>query len=317
MPGQTETQIGPVPEGAASEALQFVAGGRRRDVSAALRAEGLQRAIGCGDGHWLWWARRGGRCVGASLVLAGSGRVGMLSCSPAGAPGVDAACVSATIRGAARRALGDGLAFVQSLLAPTRREDIAVLVSAGLHRLAELAYLRLDLTRPVPREDEGRYAWRTYRRYGEEELLETVEATYVQSCDCPGLRGLRRIADVIEGHKASGVFSPRSWWIVFAEGRPAGCILVNGSSVSPGSMDVVYLGVAAAFRGRGIGRAMVRRAARWARRRKRRVLTVAVDTGNDYARRIYDEAGFRETSRRLAYILPMASPQAEPTGTVC
>ena len=48
---------------------------------------------------------------------------------------------------------------------------------------------------------------------------------------------------------------------------------------------------------------MVSRAARWARRRGRRSLTVAVDAANPYAKRIYDELGFRWTHRRLAYIL--------------
>ncbi len=309
-----ETEIAPVPEGATSETLRFLAGGRRRDIPTAVRAEAFERMIDrCGGRCRFWWARRDGRCVAASLAVAGPGRVGMLSHSPLAAPGVDGGCVAAVVERAGRQALGDGLAFIQSLLAPALRADSEMLVSAGFRRLAELLYMRLDLAERVAAKGEERCTWRSFRRYTEEELSSVIEATYEQSFDCPPLRGLRPLSDVIEGHKASGVFSPRSWWIAGVEHRPAGCILVNDSTVSPGEMDLVYMGVAREFRGRGIGRAMVRRAARWARRRKRRALTVAVDTENTYAKRIYDQSGFRETFRRVAYILPRESLAAGAT----
>jgi len=309
-----EMDIAPVPQGAVGEALRFLAGGRRRDVATAVRAEAFERMVGrCGGRRRFWWARRGGRCVAASLAVAGFGRVGMLSHSPLDAPGVERAGVLAVVERAGRQALADGLAFVQSLVAPTRQADMAVLVSAGFRRLAELVYMRLDLAEPLAGEDRGRYAWRSFRGYTEEELSSIITATYEHSLDCPALRGLRAVSDVIEGHKASGIFSPRSWWIVSVGSRPAGCVLLNDSTASPGAMDLVYMGVASEFRGRGIGRAMVRRAARWARRRRRRFLTVAADTRNIYAKRIYDELGFRETLRRLAYILLREAPPTEGT----
>lgn len=230
---------------------------------------------------------------------------------------MDGDCVSAVVALASRQALGDGLAFVQSMLAPTLKADMAMLVSAGFRRLAELIYMRLDLAGPVAGEDEQRCAWRDFGGYTEEELSSIITATYEDSLDCPGLRGLREMPDVIEGHKASGAFSPSSWWIADVQGRPAGCVLVNDSTVSPGAMDLVYMGVAREFRGRGLGSTLVRRAARWAGRRKRGSLTVVVDCGNVYARGVYDRLGFRETFRRVAYILTGPTAEDEQAFGAC
>ena len=300
-----EADIRAVPARATSEALRFLAGGLREDIPTAIRMEALERAISrCGWRHRLWWALRQGRCVGASLVVPSVGRVGMLSHSPLDAPGVEAESVRAAVAAASHAALGDGLAFVQSLLAPQRRADMAMLAQAGFCKLAELVYMRLGL--PAPDDNAGLwgYTWRDYRRYGEEELHEVIVSTYEASADCPRLRGLRPIRDVIASHKAGGVFSPRSWWIASDAGRPAGCILVNDSAASAREAEVVYMGVVRAFRGRRLGEAMVRRAVRWARRRKCQGLRVVVDAANTYAKRIYDRVGFRETLRRVAYILP-------------
>ena len=242
--------------------------------------------------------------MGVALVLPSVGRVGMLSHSPLDAPGVEADAVRDAVAAASAAALADGVAFVQSLLSPRRRADLAMLAEAGFRKLAELVYMHLELPAPDAIAGLGRYTWRNYRRYGEAELSEVIESTYDDSLDCPSLRGLRPVADVIASHKASGVFNPRSWWIASVSGRPAGCILVNDSAGTSNEAEVVYMGVARAFRGQRLGEAMVRRALRWARRCKRQGLRVVVDSSNIYAKRIYDRVGFCETLRRAAYILP-------------
>jgi GNAT superfamily N-acetyltransferase len=137
-----------------------------------------------------------------------------------------------------------------------------------------------------------------------------IAGTYEESLDCPVLCGLRELSDVLASHRASGVFSPETWWIAYISGRAAGCVLVNGSGTGAEDMDLVYMGVVRDFRGRGLGRAMVRRAAGWARRHRRAALTVAVDALNVYAKAIYDRQGFRQTVRRLAYMRSARSPVA-------
>jgi ribosomal protein S18 acetylase RimI-like enzyme len=287
-----------------AETLRFVVGGTRRDIPVALRAEAYERMIQhCGGRYVLWWARREGRCVAASLVVAGAGGVGMqFHCPPQG-PGVHVPSIPPVIRQASGQALDEGLSFVQSLVPIARKTDIGLLDAAGFERLAELVYMSLDLGGRIGLDGPVGCQWRSGEQYDESELAAAIRGTYEDSLDCPALYGLRTLPQVIEGHKASGVFNPQSWWIVEVSGQPAGCVLVNDSPSSVGDADLVYLGVWRAFRGRGLGRAMIRHAARWAQQQKRVFMTVAVDSANIYAMRIYEGEGFRQTDRRLAYIL--------------
>jgi ribosomal protein S18 acetylase RimI-like enzyme len=300
---QQEAQVEPVAPAAMREAVLSLAGGQRRDVSAELRAEGYERMIEqAGGRHRFWWARRGGRCVAACLIVPSPGRVGIVFHSPSQAPGVDGGCLAAVVRESSREALDDGLSFVQSLVAPGRGGDVAALTAAGFERLAELIYMRLDLAAAVPAADDEGWLWRDCRPFDAAELAATITGTYEDSLDCPALCGLRELSDVLASHRASGVFNPETWWIAYISGRAAGCVLVNDSGTGAEDMDLVYMGVVRHFRGRGLGRAMVRRAAGWARRNRRSALTVAVDASNVYAKAIYDRQGFRQTVRRLAYM---------------
>jgi mycothiol synthase len=300
-------QVEPVPPAAVAETLRFVVGGTRRDIPVALRAEAYERMIRhCGGRYGLWWARRDGRCVAASLVVAGAGGVGMQFHCPPQAPGVEAGSIPPVIRRASARALEEGISFVQTLVQSARHADAGLLEAGGFERLAELVYMNLDLGGPIQPEGLVGCRWRNYEQYDESELSAVIRGTYEQSLDCPALYGLRTLPQVIEGHKASGVFSPQSWWILDVAGRPAGCVLVNDSPSAAGDADLVYLGVVGYARGRGLGRAMVRHAARWAQQQRRVFMSVAVDSSNVYAMRIYDSEGFRQTDRRMAYIL---SPQ--------
>jgi len=310
---QPEVQIEAVGDAERSEALRFLVGGQRRDVSVAVRAEAFERMIErCGGKFWLRRARRGARHVAAALAVASPGRVGMVFYSPLAGPGTEPQCVAPLVREASRSALNSGLAFVQSLVVPGRDGATAMLASAGFERLAELIYMRMAISSARAEGGGRRYTWRSYRKFRQAELESVILGTYEDSLDCPRLCGLRSLSDVIAGHKASGVFSPRSWWIVEHAGRPAGCILVNGSTADAQTMEVAYMGVVRAFRGRGVGRTMLRRAARWARRRRRRVLTVAVDSENVYAKRVYVQEGFLETDRRVAWILAAGRRGAAP-----
>jgi len=207
-------------------------------------------------------------------------------------------------------ALRSGLSVVQALLLPDAAPDVAMLESAGYRRLAELIYMRLNLaSAPAPRDDPE-LTWRDYQQFEPAELAEVITATYEGSLDCPALCGLRRASDAIAGHKATGIFRPQTWWIVEQNGRPAGCALLNDSKTD-GVCELVYLGVVPSFRGRGLGRTMLRRAASEARASGRIAMTLAVDSHNIYARRLYDGEGFRVTGRRFAYAMFGGSVQAK------
>ncbi len=310
----SEAKIEPVPRRRRSEALHFLAGGLRHDEVSDARAEAIERmARSGGDAVRLWWSRRRRHCVAAAMVTESPGRVGMLFHSPADAPGVSVEALVDLVRGVSRAALNaGGVSFVQALLLPDSSADASALEKAGFELLAELVYLLLPLAsvRQAGSAGEEEPARRNYGEFNEEELKEIIKLTYIDSMDCPLLSGRRDLDDVIAGHKAGGLFRPEAWHIIGCDGAPAGCILVNDHPTSR-SADVVYMGVVPSQRGKGLSGRMLRRAAEDARKRGMETMTLAVDNGNTYARKVYAAEGFRERDHRLAYIMMRESDPVE------
>ena len=249
---------------------------------------------------WLWWARRWRRCVASALVLSTPGGTGMVFYSPADAPGVDAGALPELVRRITDDALAGGATFVQAMLEPTDRVNAPVARAAGFQVLAELVYLERDLT-ATPPAPQGGLTWRRYGEFDDKQLIRVIAATYEGSLDCPDLCGVRAMEEVIAAHKNSGIFRPESWWIAENGGEAVGCILVN--DVATGAKaDVVYVGVAPPWRGRGFGREMIEHASAATAERGLHAIALAADARNAPATRIYEAAGFHETARRVAYV---------------
>lgn len=311
-----EIKTGPVGRFSRRKAFRLLAADSgANSASRADVLEKLYRRHRRDSGALLWHARRGRRTVAAAMVVPNPGRFGMLLFSRFGAMGVDPSALATLLRCVWTAACDCGLAFVQSLVPLEARGDIAVLESAGLEQLAELIYMRLNLldadsASKAPSQVCDDCTWRSDEQFDEAELCDVIARTYEGSLDCPALTGVRSIQDVVAGHKASGTFRPASWWIVERHRHAAGCILVNGS-VSPGVAEVVYMGVAPAFRGQGLGGAMLAHAAREVRREKNCAMTLAVDSCNAPALGLYASAGFTRVFSRVAYTSPLHPPPEE------
>ena len=311
-----KTKIQPVPPSRHREALRFVVAGADRDEGCTARLAALQAAADRAgrEATELWWARRRRRCVAAAMVLARPGRTGMLFRSPADAPGVDRQALSEVVRGIAESAL-KRLYVVQAFLAPEAAKELAVLEAAGFTLLVELVNLRLELPAWPPAQttqDRGPWSCRRYGEFDDSELGAVISATYAGSLDCPALCGLRPMADVLAAHKTSGVFRPESWWIFDFDGRAAGCILVNAAGASSDLVEVVYLGVCPSYRGRGLGRRMLRHAIEQVTRDGAAAVKLAVDSRNVYARDIYDQMGFGAIDRTRVMAQMRSAPQEAP-----
>jgi len=312
----SEVKTGPVGRFSRREAFRLLAADS--GANWASRADVLARLYRRhrGDaGAMLWHARQGRRTVAAAMIVPNPGRFGMVLFSRFGAPGVDPSALATLLGRLWAAGCDSGLAFVQALVPVEARGDVAVLETAGLEKLAELVYMRLNLIEAACASESALgacddWTWRACEQFDEAELCDVIARTYAGSLDCPALTGVRSISDVVAGHKASGTFCPASWWIVERGGRPAGCILINGSA-SPCVAEVVYVGVVPAFRGQGLARAMLAHAAREARRQKNCAMTLAVDACNAPARGVYESAGFTRIFSRVAYTSPLHPPSQQ------
>jgi mycothiol synthase len=136
---------------------------------------------------------------------------------------------------------------------------------------------------------------------GERLLREALEASYINTLDCPALCGLRSTEDVVTSHRSVGVYDPGLWWLVLVDRRAVGCMLIN-PEVAPETAELVYLGLAPEARGKGIARGLLALAIARLGARAERVLACAVDLQNTPALRLYERLGFRRFATRIAVV---------------
>ncbi len=301
-----QVEIQAVPRRHRGAAISFLVGQTDSDRRTRARTQAMQQMVARAGtaASRLWWARSGRKTLASALVVEAVGRTATLFFSPPDTPGVDRKQLSNLIVQISADAVEGGMSLVQSLIEPEETARIEVLAESGMILLADLLYMGRDLLScPPGRQIDGdELVWRNFQQFTEAELADIISRSYADSLDCPALRGVRDMPDVIAGHKSSGSFCPEAWWIVSCPGEstPTGCIIVN-DSVSGPSSDIIYMGVAPEFRRRGLARAMLHRVIAQAGVRDRQGVSVAVDRQNDRAMGVYRECGFVEIRRRLAY----------------
>lgn len=274
----------------------------------------------------LWCAQDdAGRYRLAVLAVPSPGRTAMLVATRARSRAdVDALRDVIAI---AARGVADLADIAQALIDPAQSLDIAAFESASFRKMATLDYLERPLPRagalappsipdgwtiePVaPRavlDGESLSALEPALR---SELIALLEATYIDTRDCPGLAGLRHTSDVLEGHFGTGV--RRRHWLVARKidagkpGRALGLCLLNGSPEGT-SAELAYFGVAAAARGKGIGSALLACGLHACSVDRMSSVTLALDANNEPAKNLYDSAGFRKTISRVALVLPLTA----------
>jgi ribosomal protein S18 acetylase RimI-like enzyme len=143
-----------------------------------------------------------------------------------------------------------------------------------------------------------------------------MEAWQAQAADWEALRQLRlrALADAPDAFASTleeEVAFPAEVWRRRAEGGPAsanfiareggvdvGLAAVFAEPDVPGRMHLVSMWVDPRYRRRGVARALVDQAVRWAAERRAREVILWVADQNTAARRLYERLGFRPTGER-------------------
>jgi len=194
-----------------------------------------------------------------------------------------------------------GVKLAQALVLPEHKAIAEPLTRHGFRHITSLCYLRhfLDLSAP----DLGRADQLEYRSMSECDPLifrETLDHSYSGTLDCPEINGIRTIEEVIEGHQG-GDIDPNRWWLAKRAGRPVGVLLMNDEH-ELGGWDIAYVGVVPDARRHGVGRALVQKALFEAKAAGVSQVTLAVDSRNQPARKLYHEAGFEEFEVREVFL---------------
>jgi len=252
-----------------------------------------QRGINLGD---VWIAERGGQIISGMLPVVSPGHTMLLlmpmehSADIAADVLLDEVCHQFSNR---------GVRLAQALLDPAEPAMEKRLIAHRFRRMAELLYLQVAV-KPVPSPalPEG-FTWQTYSPQSHALFAQTVTSSYHGSLDCPGLNGVRDIEDVLSGHKSAGEFDPR-FWFVLTEGDQGRGVLLLSRLPNCDATELVYLGLTPEARSRGLADLLMRQAIAASAEMGQARLSLAVDSGNIPALRLYYRFGMSKVASKIA-----------------
>jgi mycothiol synthase len=286
----------------------------------------LRRGISLSD---LWLAERTSdhTLAWAVLPIVSPGRT-LLLLGPSDPPhrrGADTGAVAEMlVERVCAHFAGTGVQLAQVLLDPADEISRRLYESRGFRRVAELLYLhgaprRRSVSPPLP----PGFGWLSYSAQTHDRFIAAIAETYQHSLDCPALNGLRDMNDVLAGHKASGEFDP-ALWVLLCEhvphhggggkdvGGAAACVahgVLLLSRMPPGdALELVYLGLTPAARGRRLGDLLLKEAMATVAAQGASRLSLAVDSQNAPALRLYYRHGLHRIASKLALMRVLEAP---------
>lgn len=193
-----------------------------------------------------------------------------------------------------------GVVMAQALL-PTRDDPaVEMLESIGFTYLTHLDYM-IGQTQSAPWEQPSDgLRFEPYDAYQRSRMTTLVDATYVDTSDCPELNGVREPDDVLAGYQSTGAFDPAKWFIASHGGRDVGVLLLTEHAEAR-QWELVYMALVPQARRKGFGMQMVRFALAKAYAAGIATLLLAVDARNQPGIRLYEKCGFRVWDRRVVY----------------
>jgi len=288
---------------------------RPDEYSAALRllfddldetARNLRLAVvldQLGDGlapQLLLVAVRDDQLVGAGWVSPAAGKTGLLQ-MPRLIPGEDLQTADVILA-----ALNDAVAeadvqLVQAMLTSDQSADRRQLEEHGYDLAADLHYLSCQANHFPRSLPQSELTYRRAQNYGEAEFCRLIERTYIDSLDCPMLDGMRDMADVLEGYRATGTHDPSLWLIAQVAEQTVGCLLLT-KHLEHNYWELIYMGVVPEARGNGWGYQITQQALWLAQQARQRMVVLGIDSQNEPARAAYRRAGFEKFEQRLVML---------------
>lgn len=193
-----------------------------------------------------------------------------------------------------------GIRMTQVLLQETDSPQAATLLSAEFSRLTELLYLNWEAAATEDSLPES-LSFEKYREAQSPRLAALVEQTYEATQDCPALGGQRPMQDVLDGYRATGVFSPERWLLIRESQHDVGVLLLTEHAAA-NHWELLYVGLVPTARGRRLGCAAVRHAQALAYAAGAERIVLAVDAENFPAIKMYNETGFTAWDRRTVFV---------------
>jgi ribosomal protein S18 acetylase RimI-like enzyme len=256
----------------------------------------------------IWGAERAGKFVWVVLPMVSPGKtVLLLDWSPITD---EARPLAAQLIGRiCQHFAGQDIHLAQVLIEPQNAPAQQFFAELGFGQIAELIYLQGQIFRAIqPLRLPASMRFLAYSPQTHALFAEAILQSYRDSLDCPALGGLRDIEDIITGHRSTGEHDPAMWQLLMENDTPLGVVLL---SRIPGtdSMELVYLGLRPEARQRGLGDVLVLQAMHLVSTERRHNLSLAVDSENSPALKLYYRHGLQQIATRTVMLRDLRRPQ--------
>jgi len=195
-----------------------------------------------------------------------------------------------------------------------------LLQAAGFQLLAEMMLMSLDANRfpPYPHQSPGSSGagvnarndsavWVNLDQLGDRgrQLFSDIAiTTFIDTRDCARLSDFRTAEEIVQGYLESPTFNPAMASLLQVQDQWAGCLILStycnselptgDPTTEQGVIELAYMGLVPAFRGRGLGRVLLAETIATSRAAGASRIVLAVDRENHPAVAIYRDLGWEE-----------------------
>jgi ribosomal protein S18 acetylase RimI-like enzyme len=268
-----------------------------------LRVSNALTLLGAGDlePEGIFVIRQGVKLAGALVCVPLRGASGLLW-PPFVRSGAERALQEdQLVRSALSWLRGRGAKLAQAVLGSAEVRLAAPLERSGFRHITRLDYLRHRLESVEWPKTPASFSCQTYPHSDPQLFQQTLLRTYEGTQDCPELNGVRTMDEILDGHRAQGVFDPNRWRLAWDGAAPVGVLLAT-EVVEWQGWDISYVGVVPEARRRGIGRWLTQLVLGDAKAAGASQVTLAVDARNRPAWNLYVHLGFELWDQREAYL---------------
>ncbi|HEX4054377.1 MAG TPA: GNAT family N-acetyltransferase [Tepidisphaeraceae bacterium] len=253
------------------------------------------------DLNSIWVAESGGQLIWAALPVVSPGKTLLLLASSQITDGGLPAAVQ--LVGELCDYFGQhDVHLAQVLIEPQQAMAQRFFAGLGFVEIAELIYLQGYIPRAAKSPQmPQQMRFLAYSPESHGLFADAILQSYRDSLDCPALSGLRDIEDIIAGHQSTGDHDPAMWQLLTERENPLGVLLLS-RILHTDAVELVYLGLRPEARGRGLGTLLMQRAMHLILADHRRSLSLAVDSKNEPALKLYYSHGMQRIAARLAMI---------------
>lgn len=251
----------------------------------------------------LWIAKHQDQIVSAGWAQPQSGNAATLW-PPVSNRGCESQVASTLLREIVIVLDQAGISYSQLLLEDGNDQRIESLEENGFQFVAKLEYLGRKTSSSFSHDSankDSRLSFEPFKSEDRQWLSQIVEATYIDTLDCPSLAGLREIEDTLEGYRSTGNYRPENWFCIRMDGDVVGILILAELDLGE-NYELVYMGLLPQYRGEGLGNEIVQFACSHAAAAGADQIMVAVDTVNHPAQKAYVKNGFVSWANRWAYV---------------